>query len=685
MRPVLIWLLAAACSGGADVERQAACQALDAVWSLDAIPAATPAGACTAPPPADLSGAAKIAVAVYHFNVQYVAGGLRGFPDGTIVEKFDSDETEVEDWIVRQGLEPVLDLYLAHPSFKADVELQAYTLEVIAQRHPDVLEKMRMLAGRGQVDFDSFHYSDQLYVAYPKKDLETSLDLVRAIFDRTCLPLGRSIFAQEGQFAGGQLAIAAARGYAVSVLPKNLFKYQFGDGAAAENVLFSDPRAPDHAVILGGQDWNTPDLQLHWTFMDDGEIAFSKSNLNPYFGTDYAVDPALIAERVAELSELEAQGWVHATIAEAVAAMRDRGIRPAPLPDVLDGTWQPKDTKNLFRWMGGSGLFRNTEKDSDLLAAIWRARSAAERAERSFSAPSERIRRGLEAAWREVLLAEVSDSTGWNPFVNEVRYSEAQAEKAEQIARDVYACAGDRAPAIEPYPCDVPDALDSIGAEVRSPVRHVEVSADRCLDFAGATVRRLTIRVPKTIEEDMLFDESEEAARERELEVRFPFAGPRFRLVPALEDRTIALSLDAYTFQDIGIPLSIGAIEPRRPALGDPGAGLRAGCGDPVEERGPRGGPLLGPHGLPGERLRATILRAGGRERRYCARLRAPDQPALLKNLTASMVSAIGMITSSSCSREASRRGGLSGVPSTMMKPRCSGKSGSSSGSGVIS
>ena len=56
----------------------------------------------------------KFALSMMHFNVQYVAGGLKGFfstPDPTI----DLDAEQVEDAIVREGFEPVLDIFLAHP------------------------------------------------------------------------------------------------------------------------------------------------------------------------------------------------------------------------------------------------------------------------------------------------------------------------------------------------------------------------------------------------------------------------------------------------------------------------------------------------------------------------------------------------------------------------------------------
>jgi hypothetical protein len=612
MRSLALLLLWSGCAEE-KVDREAACEALDQAWFIESIPQ-TP-GECVAPE-LTVPTANKLAIAVYHFNVQYVAGGLRGFPDGTIVEKFDLSESEVEDRIIRQGLEPVLDLFLANERFKADLEMQAYTVELVAQRHPDVLEKMRTLALRGQIDFDSFHYSDQLYVAYPRRDLEVSLDLTEQVFARACLPLGRSIFTQEGQFAIGQLPLANERGYRVSVLPKNLFNYQFGEAAAQANVLYTDPSAPEHAVILGGQGFTQGDFQLVWTFMDDGEIAFSDANLNPYFGTDYVVDPALIAEHVAQLEQLEANGFVHATIAEAVEAMRMRGIVPAPLPPVLDGTWQPRDTKNVFRWMGGSGLFPTTEKDSDVLASIWRARTAVERAEGLVT--DERSSRAMQGAWREVLLAEVSDSTGWNPFVNEVRYSEARAVAAEKLANDAVICGEKELTPIEPPSCVVEGTIEERGAEVRSPGRPVTVEVERCDAFEGATVRRLSITVPKMIEEDMLFDESEAATLERELEVRFDWGGDRFRIVRALEDRAVELDLDDYVFEDIGIPVPIGAISlgPDRWLVQELGSGRVAAIISRNEERN-----VL-------RFVDLTVSRAGSSVRRYWLLEGAGDETA---------------------------------------------------------
>ncbi|MCC7385636.1 MAG: hypothetical protein IT384_27555 [Deltaproteobacteria bacterium] len=568
------WLLIAAAIAACSTEpsdQDTACAALDSSWSLEVMPAADPSECAAPPAPRDLRAAAKLSVAVYHFNVQYVAGGLQGFPDGNVSEGYNLDEAAVEDRIIRQGLEPVLDLYLARPTFHADIELQAYAVELIAQRHPDVLDKMRTLAQRGQIDFVSFHYSDQLYVAYPAIDLERSLDLVDQVFARACLPRAKSIFTQEGQFARGQLPIAARRGYTVSILPKNLFTYQRGEAAASANVLYADPSVPGHYVLLGGRGWQKPDapggaFELAWTFMDDGEIAFTKDRLNPYFGLDYVLDPARIAEHVAGLEAMEANGFVQATVREAVEAMIARGIAPAPLPEVFDGTWQPRDTLNVYRWMGGSGLFRPNERDSEVLASVWRARTWVEQAERTTNASGAsdaRLRRGVTAAWREVLLAEVSDSTGWNPFKTEVDYAFAHAASAEGLARNVLRCAGVSAEA-EPSPviasCEggAPVELSSVGVEITAPRRQFTARARRC-SGSSSTVEVL-LEIPKLADQEPYIEQEPAHELDRELEIRVRRSGADFELIPALEATSRTYAASELTFDEIGVPLPMGAI-----------------------------------------------------------------------------------------------------------------------------
>ncbi|MBI4814957.1 MAG: hypothetical protein HY791_01785 [Deltaproteobacteria bacterium] len=537
------------------------CEPLDGLTSVDDLP--KPAS-CPAPPtPRDLSAHAKLAVAVFHFNLQYVAGGVRGFPDGSIDPVFDLDEAATEDSIIKVSFEPLLDALLTHPTLAVDLELQAYMLEVMALRHPLVLDKLRTLAARGQVDVDSFHYSDQLYIAYPRLDLERSLELSDRVFVATCIPRGKSIFTQEGQFARGQLGLAQNRGYSTSILPKNLYAYQFGERPSDVPTLFVDSAVPDHVVILGGRGFArtaTPATSLTWTFMDDGEIAFTKDRLNPYFGHDFEHDPAKLDEYVQELLALESEGYVMATVHEATRALLARGVVPEPLPPVLDGTWQPKDTNNVFRWMGGSGLFRTTERDSDVLARIIRARNAVAAVDALGPSADPRARRGLERAWREAVLAQVSDSTGWNPFKNEVDYSLAHAANAEHFAAATAACLELTPASVETPNCTPSDrTLEQLGISLDIPNRNPKVTVETCASLPGS-VSRVSLEVTSVATSESFVDSTEDEKLSRQLELRAHLSGAEFSVAPALEDEVRTYSLDDYIFDDIGIPLQDGLI-----------------------------------------------------------------------------------------------------------------------------
>ena len=142
------------------------------------------------------------ALALFHFNIQYVAGGLIGLfnePLQPWMTGWEVSAEDLEDQIVTESFEPILDLYLSHPGWGVDIELQGYFIEVLAERHPQVLEKLRTLVLSGQGELVSFHYSDQLFIAYSREDLERSQAVNRDVFERYDIPLSGTVFCQEGQ------------------------------------------------------------------------------------------------------------------------------------------------------------------------------------------------------------------------------------------------------------------------------------------------------------------------------------------------------------------------------------------------------------------------------------------------------------------------------------------------------
>jgi len=376
----------------------------------------------------------KFQLSLFHFNIQYVAGGLVGFVDR---EGMNLDEQQVEDRIVVESLEPLLYVLETHPTWGFDIEMQGYMLDVTRERHPKILDRIRDLAALGQVHVDSFHYSDQLWVAHPLPSMQHSWALNQRAFDKACLPFGGALFTQEGQFGEG-LARYAKENDRVALLPINLLKYFQGDGPI--HLFYELDGAP---VVIAGrgvtEQAGDRTVSVEWHFMNDGELACT-GNGNPYFGTAFAYDQWFTKAWVEELEQKEAEGWRVVTIAEYVEAVKGYGFEPPSLPAVGDGTWQAGETANVHRWMGLTGGFGDTEDDNGVLTSLTRSRIALQGAEtvvleaEKGSGDVSAAKAILDEGWRAQILGEVSDSTGWNPWKGEVEYSLEHSAKGAKAA-----------------------------------------------------------------------------------------------------------------------------------------------------------------------------------------------------------------------------------------------------------
>jgi hypothetical protein len=392
-----------------------------------ALTLATPAEAATK----------KFALAMMHFNIQYVAGGVVGL-GGSNSER---TAEQIEDLIVTESFEPVLDLFLAHPTWGQDIEMQGYMLEVIAQRHPRVLDKLKELVVKGQIDVDSFHYSDQFFIAYPPIDWERSQTLNDETFAKAGLRHAGSVFCQEGQTGAGFIEPMKAHGYSLLVFPPNLWKklhaegpaplYKFGDGRM---LVAQDPKTDTGTSTTAGADT----IEAKWTFLDDGELLATNGS-NPYIVSGFRHNPGAVAEYEQKLAALEADGYAIAPVSHYAKALEESGVVPAETPAILDGTWQPQSTDSSYKWLGGRGIWIRDERDNDVrtLDAVGHrelvvAEALATKA--GIDAHDE-----LRAAWRLLVLGEVSDGSGINPIRGEIEYCLAHVSEALRIARDVIA------------------------------------------------------------------------------------------------------------------------------------------------------------------------------------------------------------------------------------------------------
>lgn len=424
----------------------------------------------------------KYALQLFHFNLQYVCGGTIGYTPNPNPE-IDLDNDTIEDRIITESFAPIVELFEQHPSWGVDLEMQAYMLDVIAWRHPELLDKMRTMADTGQIDIVSFHYSDQLFIGYPAEDWERSQALTADTFDRHGVKLSRTVFCQEGQGASAMQQRMSERGYRNMVWPKNLWTFQHGDAEALPLYQFGDV-----FMMQGGKGFSFDDgvgttIDVTWTFLDDGEL-LATGDVNPYFPEVFFVKPEEVAAYEQRLSDLEAQGYLITTVDKYVEAAQAL-VTPTPAPPLLDGTWQPNSTNGVARWLGGRGLFWQQERDNHVRTVGAQAHRELVAAELIATEAGLDARAELDAAWRMLFLGQVTDASGINPFAGEIQYGlahmgEAMA-KARAVIRDGKASLGIDSAAIDPLAGSVEESRASTfsGSQSDAPLELLIDGGDR--------------------------------------------------------------------------------------------------------------------------------------------------------------------------------------------------------------
>lgn len=486
-------------------------------------------------------------LSLYHFNVQYVPGGLEGYL-GFNLPEFDLTSEEVEDRIIKESFEPLLDIYLSHPKWGADIELQGYMVEVMAERFPDVLNKLKTLVDREQIDLVSIHYSDQLFLAYPIEDMEWSIEINREVFDSNGLLLSPVVFAQEGQSGEGVFRFLGNYGYKIMILPEGLFRFIHSNEEVEPLYKLSNVY-----VIVGGADINAG-VSVKWIYFDDGELAMT-GGLNPYLGTLFSKDDDAIQGFIQKVETLEKEGCKVVKITDYVKEVTSQ-ISPSPLPPIIDGTWHPESSLNMFRWMGGKGdLTPYVERDNEVLTLNYEA-SLTLRALEILAEEKGRSEMfsDIKSLKKELLLAQVSDSTGWNPWRTEVNYSLSKAsyvlgrslEMINEISPNtVNISLEDRRIGVSPWSLSLENGEFPIPYTVKVSGLEYEVNEYRYKDINGAY--RLEIIFTPT-------------GGTKRIEISFPLFEKRVEFTPALSRDVVSYDGGLFSFDKIGLAFYNGLV-----------------------------------------------------------------------------------------------------------------------------
>ena len=392
---------------------------------------------CPPPPGSPQPELGRWMLSMFHYNIQYVAGGTEGFAEIALgaagaAPQLDLSAEEVEDRIVTESLDPVLGILERVPGAALTFEMQGYMVDVIRARHPETLARMRALVEAGQLELASIHWSDQFFLAFGRQDMDESWRRTQESFRAADLPLSRAVFTQEGQFGEGFAAwLVERRPDAIMVMARNLQGFFQDD--LVERPLWS-VRGLDVVLPRGLSDAR---IERQWSFFDDGEL-LATNDTNPYLGLAFAEHANSVRRYERELRCAVERGYRVARISDYVDAVREGGEEPGAMPPFMDGTWQPRSTRGPLRWMGGGGGFSKNERDNAVLTTCIEARRLVLALDALSAAPevdfNEQDAGALDEAWRSLLLGQVSDARGVNPWLGEVLYGLEHCGRAGEVA-----------------------------------------------------------------------------------------------------------------------------------------------------------------------------------------------------------------------------------------------------------
>jgi len=118
----------------------------------------------------------------------------------------------------------------------------------------------------------------------------------------------------------------------------------------------------------------------------------------------------------------------------------DPSYKVVDYPYVPEGTWNMDKTGGPYMWMGKQS---GVDSDGVTRALSYKARGKILLAEvlvnelKKDNVNISVMKNQLTNAWKQLLLSEVSDSTGWTPLKEEIRYTATHAAEASNIAENI--------------------------------------------------------------------------------------------------------------------------------------------------------------------------------------------------------------------------------------------------------
>lgn len=360
-------------------------------------------------------------LAVYHFNLQYVAGNVKTYHH-----------------LHRRSMRPFLRFFERHPSWCASCELQGHYLKFMQRHYPADLALLRKLNQRDQIEIISVHYSDQIYLAYPHRDLHESIQINDEIFHELGLTRSNVWFGQENFFGPGIAEkIMPAHGYRTALLQGHYIWHHKHD--AQGNAPYWQFQNLDPAVVhylnSSGQSYDDGKIRINqrFSYWGDAELAFGAT---PYAA--FLAKPLVQYQKHYEkYRSLEKQGIKAVKVSDYIKRVEELKLKPAQGPHITDASWNTRYYCGTYLWMGYYRL--PWEKDADLRTLTFQTRANlltieqfVQWAKKKGIKNPEKLDYLMKKAWKHQLLAEVSDSTGQQPAPIEIKYTQAECEACER-------------------------------------------------------------------------------------------------------------------------------------------------------------------------------------------------------------------------------------------------------------
>ncbi len=356
----------------------------------------------------------KYAIGMFHFNLQYVAGDYK-----------------IENRIIRESLYPALQFFEKNKKYKADFEIQGYGIEVLAEEHPKVFKLFKKLVNRGQIELVIAHYSDQLFIGYPALDLQKSIEISDKILDKYGLKRSRVFFGQEIQWTPAYPSVLKGK-YDLVVTSSDPHGWYRDKIDPLVNITYGDDQ------ILGLIDSKKELNGLSWTysFLDDGEVF----NSLDYRSNFYRV-PEQEKKNIERFLKLEKEGYKFLTMSELAEKIKNlKGYEIPDYPFVPEGTWN-MSVCGPYMWMGRQRSGVETDGITralsyDLRGKLLMYERLVKYAEKQGNNVSQ-LDSLIERSWRHLLLSEVSDASGWTPWLVEVQYTANEVANAKKELKEV--------------------------------------------------------------------------------------------------------------------------------------------------------------------------------------------------------------------------------------------------------